>query len=163
MALSKREVLVATMLAIVAITAIAYAQAVMGTVTITTDEVVQSIPGGTFIFPARSAGSVSLGNIVLNFSKGNLVAGSSVRIRVELAVDDANIYEGFRSLVVKVTDGSTVKAILTLSTPYDEFTITVPNPNTQQVTLPVELIYATGEKPISHATFRLLVTIVGVE
>jgi hypothetical protein len=163
MALSKREVLAATMLAIVAVVAIAYAQAIMGTVTITTGEVVQSIPGGTFTFPARSAGSVNLGNIVLDFSKGNISAGSTVRIRVELAVDNASIYEGFRSLVVQVTDGSTVKAILTLSTPYDEFTITVPSPNTQEVTLPVSLIYATGAKPISSATFRLRVTIVGVE
>jgi hypothetical protein len=159
---SKRQVFAATMLAAIAITAIAYAQVIMGTVTITTGEVVEEIPSKSFNFPARSAGSESLGNIVLNFSKGGFTAGDTVRIRVELAVDNADVYEGFRALVVKIVDGSAVKAILTLSTPYDEFTILVSDPATTEKSLAVSLTYATGAKEIASATFRLRVTIVGL-
>ncbi|MEM1659494.1 MAG: hypothetical protein QW794_03815 [Thermosphaera sp.] len=157
----KSQVLAAAILAIIALSAIAYAHAIMGTVTLTTVEVVESIPSVTYTFPARSAGNKGLGDIVLNFSKGGFSAGDTVRVRVELAVDDPQIYEGFHSIVIRVRDGTTVKAILTLHTPYDEFTVSVPASLTKS--LPVDLIYATGAKPVIGATFRLRVTIVGFE
>jgi len=160
---SKKQMLTAVALIAIAMTTIAYAQVIMGTVTLTTDEVVQSIPSGSFNFPARSAGEKSLDDIVLNFSKGGFIGNETVWIRVELAVDEYEIYEGFHSLVVKVHNDSAVKAILTLHTPYDEFEVTVPSDPKTTVELHVELIYATGAKPITDATFRLRVAIVGLK
>ena len=155
--------LAAAIMAIVAIATIAYAQATIPTLTINTADIVTNIPGGDLYIPARGAREVDIGNIELTFPDSNYL-GLTYRVRVELAVDEAEIYTGLRSLVVRVKDSSdNVKAILTLNTPYDEFTVT-PSGNPPVVkSYSVHVTAAAGEKPISGATIRLRVTIVGVE
>jgi hypothetical protein len=162
MALSKRQVLAATMLAIVAIAAIAYAQVTMGTVTLTTAEVVD-VTGIEDTFPARSAGVRTYSNIItLDLtSQAGFQGGEDVVVRVELVPLDAEVYAGFRSLVIQVFNQTTGAAVatLTLQTPYSDFTISNISPSTYSYD--VKVIYATGETTVT-ATLGLKVTIVGV-
>jgi hypothetical protein len=162
MALSKKQVLAATMLAIVAIVAIAYAQAIMGTVTLTTAELVE-VSNIQDTFPARSAGERTYSStIALNLtSKAGFRSSDKVVVRVELVPLSAEVYAGFRSLVIQVipTGDTEPVATLTLQTPYSDFTIQNTSPGTY--TYDVKVIYATGEKTVI-AKLGLKATIVGV-
>ena len=160
---SKKQMFAAVALIAIAMTTIAYAQIIMGTITINTEEVVTSVPSYSLTIAARGAVEKNIGDIGLTFP-ANLRAGApTYRVRVELAVDEYEIYEGLRALVVKVRQDSTVKAILTLNSPYDEFTLYVPDGDGPcSFSLPVDVIAAAGAKEVS-GTIRLRITILGVE
>jgi hypothetical protein len=161
MALSKKQVLAATMLAIVAIAAIAYAQVIMGTVTLTTAELV-NVTDIKDTFPARSAGVRTYSDIItLNLTReAGFRDGDDVVVRVELVPLGAEVYAGFRSLVIQVFNPTEdAVATLTLQTPYSDFTIKDITLTTYNYS--VRVIYATGEKTVT-ATLGLKATIVGV-
>jgi hypothetical protein len=160
---SKKQMFAAVALIAIAMTTIAYAQIIMGTIAINTEGVVSSVPDFTLYIPKGGAVEKDIGNIELTFSENLRVGAPTYRVRVELAVDNYEIYEGLRALVVKVMQGSTVKAILTLNSPYDEFTLYVPaGVGAYPFSLPVDVIAAAGAKEVS-GTIRLRVTILGVE
>jgi hypothetical protein len=157
---SRSRIIAAAVMALIAITTIAYAQVIMGSLTINTEEIVTTVPSETLYIPARGAVSKDIGNIVLTFPSN--YGGLKYRVRVELAVDDLDVYTGLRALVVRVGDEASPYAILTLNTPYDEFTLTIPSGGSTE-TLPVHVVVAAGAKEVSSAVIRLRVTIVGVE
>jgi len=159
-AINKKKVFAAVALMAIALTTIAYAQLLLGIVTVTTEEAVD-VTSWSDTFPARSTGNTTYSDaMTLNFSKGGFTAGDSVRVRVELVVDDARIYEGFLSLVIRVLDAGTAKATLTLTTPHDEFAETVPTPVAAK-SYSVELVFATGETELTNVSFKLSATIMG--
>jgi hypothetical protein len=156
MALSKRQVLAATMLAIIAITAIAYAQLVTGTITVTTKDrvTVSNIDIGTV--PARAAGNKTAEEAITVDLSG--LTGKAL-IGVELVADDLKIYEGFKAFVVQIknaTDPSKpVVTVLTLSNPYAEFEVWCGASHKFDVTV----IYAAGSMPVTSVTVHLGATI----
>jgi hypothetical protein len=156
----KKQVFAAAMLAIIAMVAIAYAQNIMGTVTLTTVEPV-TVSNITDTFPARSAGVRTYPNIIaLELSSSNgFRSGDDVVVRVELVPYDAKVYAGFRSLVIQILYAANVRATLTLQTPYSDFTLE--NIATQLYSFDVVVIFATGKEPVT-ATLGLKVTIVGI-
>jgi hypothetical protein len=162
MPLSKRQVLAATVLTIIAVAAIAYAQTIMGTVTLTTAELV-NVADISDTFPARSAGERTYSSkITLDLTNNaGFQGGEDVVVRVELVPLGAEVYAGFRSLVIQVipAGGADPVATLTLQTPYSDFTIPDITPSTRSYD--VKVIYATGEKTVT-AKLGLKATIVGV-
>lgn len=159
--ISKKRVFATVVLIIIAVTTIAYAQLLLGVVTVTTEEAV-TIASQADTFPARSTGNRTYDNMItLNFSKGGFIANDSVQVRIELVVDDPRIYEGFTSLVIEILNSTdAIKSTLTLSTPYDEFVETVPNP-AAATSYKVKIIFATGETELTDVTFKLSATIIG--
>ncbi|MFA5869283.1 MAG: hypothetical protein WC941_06230, partial [Candidatus Bathyarchaeia archaeon] len=120
--MNKKQVFAAVALMAIAMTTIAYANLVLSAVTVTTEEAVTVTPF-TDKFPARGSGTKTYANkIKLDFTKGGFAVGDSVLVRVELVVDDPNIYKGFKSLVLQVLEGATIETTLTLNTPYGVFT-----------------------------------------
>jgi hypothetical protein len=128
---SKKQVFAATMLAAIAITAIAYAHLLAGAITITPEEVVKTYPreihipkgGGVF---TRTADKV----FGINFAAGGFADHDKLLVKVELIADSPTY--ALRSLLVKIkvdndylynyNQGDTV-AELTLNNPYDEFVV----------------------------------------
>lgn len=159
--ISKKKVFAAVVLMAIALTTIAYAQLLLGVVTVTTEEAV-TIASWSDTFPARSTGNKTYDDkMTLNFSKGGFAANDVVRVKVELVIDDPRIHEGFTSLVVQVLNSSdSAKATLTLSTPYDEFEETVPSP-VAAISYKVKIVFATGEKELTDVSFKLSATIIG--
>jgi hypothetical protein len=126
---SKKQVFAATMLAAIAITAIAYAHLLAGAITVTPEKVVYTY-NKSVTFPQAEAGAFPrrVEDILeLRFSAGGFAGGDKVLVKVELVIDDPRAY-GLRSLVVKLVNNGTndVVAELTPGTPYDEFVVTVP-------------------------------------
>jgi hypothetical protein len=164
MALSKRQMLAATVLTIIAIAAIAYAQAAMGTISLTTTEAV-SHGSISDTFPARSAGArvykSANNNITLALDNSHgFKTNDKVLVRVELVPLDVNAYAGFRALVIQVLDvNGNVKATLTPNTPYDEFEETISTLGTYNYC--VRIIFATGVEELT-ANIGLRATIVGI-
>jgi hypothetical protein len=158
--ISKKQVFAIVALMAIAATTVAYAQLLLGSVTVTTEEAV-AVTSWSDTFPARSTGNTTQNNVItLDFSKGGFTAGDNVRVRVELVVTDPKIYEGFKSLVIQVSNATAVKGTLTLNTPFDEFEETVPNPvGTKSYN--VEIIFATGELELTNVSFKLSATIIG--
>ena len=157
--ISKRQVFAAVALIAIAMTTIAYAQLLTGTITVTTEEVV-SVKTTTVTFPARGVFNRTVSEVIkLDFTKGGFQAGDEVLVKVELVIDDPTIHE-LRSLVVKIKDASTgaVVAVLTLGTPYDEFEVTVPDSRVMKYD--ADIIAATGGKAVSMK-FRLSASIIG--
>jgi hypothetical protein len=155
MALSKRQVLAATMLAIIAITAIAYAQLMTGTITVTTKERVTVTDINIGTVPARAAGNKTVeGAITVDLS--GLNGASKALIGVELVADDLKIYEGFKAFVVQIKNATnSVVAVLTLSNPYAEFEVGCGTSHTFNVTV----IYAAGSMPVTDVRVHLGATI----
>jgi hypothetical protein len=152
MALSKREVLAATMLAIIAITAIAYAQLAMGTITVKTEERVSVSGINIGTVPARAAGSKTENNAITVDLRD--LSGTAL-IGVELVANDIDIYKGFRAFVVQIKNTNmTSPVVLTLSNPYAEFEILCGALQNFDVTV----IYVAGEKTVD-VEVRLGVTI----
>jgi hypothetical protein len=159
--INKKRVFATVALMVIAVTTIAYAQLLLGAVTVTTEEAV-TIASWADTFPARSTGNKTYSDkMTLNFSKGGFVANDSVRVRVELVVDDPRIHEGFTSLVIEILDAAdAIKSTLTLNTPYDEFEETVPDPVAAK-SYKVKIIFATGETELTDVPFKLSATIIG--
>jgi hypothetical protein len=161
--INKKRVFATVALMIIAVTTIAYAQLLLGVVTVTTEEAVTIAPQ-VDTFPARSTGNKTYDNMItLNFLKGGFAANDSVRVRVELVVDDPRIHEGFTSLVIEILNATdSIKSTLTLNTPYGEFAETVPNPVAAK-SYNVKIIFATGETELTDVPFKLSATIIGSE
>ena len=153
--------LAAAVMAVIAITAIAYAQNIMGSITVAIVEMVNVNDIGPYNFPARSAGVRTYEDVItLSLTTSNgFQDKDDVVVRVELVPLDAEVYAGFRALTIQIIYGSDPVATLTMNTPYDEFTITNLSPNTY--TYGVRIIFATGSKEVT-ADIGLKVTIVGV-
>jgi hypothetical protein len=152
--------LAAAIMAMVAITTIAYANAIMGTITLSTAEAVW-VSDITDIFPARSAGVREYAaKITLDLSGGKgFKDHDDVVVRVELVPLDAEVYAGFRALIIQIVRGGTVKATLTMNTPYAEFKETDITLGTYNYD--VRIIFATGYETVT-ATIGLNVMIVGI-
>lgn len=159
--ISKKRVFATVALIIIAVTTLAYAQLLLGVVTVTTEEAV-TIASQVDTFPARSTGNRTYDNMItLNFSKGGFVANDTVRVRIELVVDDPRIHEGFTSLVIEILNATdAIKSTLTLTSPYGEFEETVPNP-VAATSYKVKIIFATGETELTNIPFKLSATILG--
>jgi hypothetical protein len=154
---SKSRIIAAAVIALIAITTMAYAQLYTGTVTVATEEVV-AVKSWTETFPARGAFTRTEPDVItLDFTKGGFQAGDKVLVKVELVIDDPKIYE-LKSLVVKIKYGGSAVAVLTLGTPYDEFEVTVPDP-VAAVSYSAEIVAATGEA--TDITFKLSASIIG--
>ncbi|MCL6578985.1 MAG: hypothetical protein K6T73_06305 [Candidatus Bathyarchaeota archaeon] len=155
---SKKQIFAAVALIAIAMTTIAYAQLLTGTITVTTEEVV-SAKTWTKVFPARGAFKrTESGVITLDFTKGGFATGDKVLVKVELVIDDPKIHE-LKSLVVKIKNATHTLAVLTLGTPYAEFEVTVPAGSTS-VSYDAEIVAVTGEKAVS-TTFKLSASIIG--
>jgi len=154
-------VLVAAVMAVIAITAIAYAQNIMGSITVAIVEMVNVNDIGPYNFPARSAGVRTYENVIaLYLTEGNgFKRNDDVVVRVELVPLDAEVYAGFRALTIQIIYGTNPVATLTMNTPCAEFTIENITPGTYQYH--VKIIFATGEKTMT-VHIRLKVTIVGI-
>jgi hypothetical protein len=154
---SRSRIIAAAVMALIAITTMAYAQLYTGTVTVATQEVV-AVKSWTETFPARGAFTRTESDVItLDFTKGGFQAGDKVLVKVELVIDDPKIYE-LKSLVVKIKDsGGSVAAVLTLGTPYDEFEVIVPGSLTKSYS--AEIVAATGEA--TGITFELSASIIG--
>jgi hypothetical protein len=130
---SKKQVFAATMLAAIAITAIAYAHLLAGAITITPQQVVTTydksvtFPKGGGVF-TRTADKV----ILLDFRQGGFAKDDLVLVKIELLADQKAY--ALRSLLVEIVvdssqdvnlgSGSKV-AELTLNNPYDEFVVQI--------------------------------------
>jgi hypothetical protein len=159
MALSKREVLLATVLAAIAITAIAYAHLLTGAITITRESAIDVktptikipwLPGSGGVFN-RTAYDV----IEIDFSKGGFQQGDKVLVRVEL-LPSAKAY-ALKALLIKfknaTSSGQGVTfaspstsdnvAVLTLNNPYDEFVVQLTRSDAKLV-LDAEVAVAAG-------------------
>ena len=152
--------LAAAIMAMIAITTIAYAQAIMGTITLSTAEAV-SVSAITDTFPARSAGVREYTNTIgLDLSNGKgFKSGDDVVVRVELVPLDAEVYAGFRALIIQIVNAGGPVATLTMNTPYAEFKEKNISPGTYNYN--VKIIFATGYETVT-ATIGLRVTIVGI-
>jgi len=151
-----KQVFAAAMLAAIAITAIAYAQLLTGTITVDTEErlAVQSTMNLDKI-PARAVHSQTFQKAI-NVTLTD-ISGSNALIGVELVADDLDIYKGFRAFVVQIkpSGGGDVLAVLTLSNPYAEFELNCGS----DYNLDVVVIYAAGTQPVSNVNVRLGATI----
>jgi len=158
---SKSRVLAAAVMAVIAITAIAYAQTIMGSITVATKEAVTVNDIGEIKFPARSAGVRTYEDVItLSLTTSNgFQDKDDVVVRVELVPLDAEVYAGFRALTIQIIYGTNPVATLTMNTPCAEFTIENITPGTYQYH--VKIIFATGEKTMT-VHIRLKVTIVGI-
>jgi hypothetical protein len=157
---NKRKILLASALLAIVLSTIGYAHLTLGTFTVTTKEIatvtVDNLNLGTL--PTRSAGSKTFSNAIsLAFDKA-FAAKTVVTIKMELLISDSNVYKGFRSFVVQVMDASTVKATLTLNSPYDEFTYTIGTAG-ETKTYSLIVTYATGATLLTDTTFQLSVNL----
>lgn len=159
---SKSRVLAAAVMAVIAITAIAYAQNIMGSITVETKEAV-TVNDISGTFPARSAGVREYDDVItLSLTTSNgFQDNDDVVVRVELVPLDAEVYAGFRALTIQIIYGSDPVATLTMNTPYDEFTVEDIDTDPGEYTYDVKIIFATGSKEVT-ANIGLKVTIVGV-
>jgi hypothetical protein len=158
--MNKKQVFAAVALMALAMTTIAYANLVLSAVTVTTEEAV-TVSSITGTFPARSAGARTYADkVTLDFTKGGFAADDSVLVRVELVVDDPDIYKGFKSLVLQVKEGDVVETTLTLNTPYGVFTETVGDPVAAK-NYDVKIIFATDKEALTDVAFKLSASIIG--
>jgi glyoxylate carboligase len=166
MAYDKKQVFAAAILAIIAITAIAYAQLLTGTITVSIEstekrlQVQSSMPIGTV--PARAAGSKTFEKAI----NVTLQDGEKALIGFELVADDLNIYKGFRAFVVRIenqNDTTTLfdgVVVLTLNNPYAEIeTFSITASTEGKYWLKVTVTYAAGEVTVDNVNVRLRVTI----
>jgi len=132
----------------------------MGTASLTIKEPVSVSPISD-TYPARSTGAKTYSNIIaIDFTKGGFTSGQSVRVKVELIINDPKIGE-FRSLTIEIYKEATLVATLTKDSPVTYFDETVLSPP-GTVNYDVRIIYQTGAKSVS-VTFKLGVQIVYVE
>lgn len=158
--LDRRKILLASALIAISLSTIGYASLTLGTFTVTTKEIatvnIDNLNLGTL--PARSAGSKTFSNAIsLAFDKA-FAAGTVVTIKMELLISNSNVYKGFRSLVVQVMNACTVKATLTLNSPYDEFTYTIGTAG-ETKTYTLIVTYATGATLLTDVVFQLSVNL----
>lgn len=158
--IGRKRLFAALALIAIAMSTIGYATLLTGQITVTTEEVV-TVDDVSATFPARSAGSITFVDMItLDFTIGGFAGDDVVLMRVELVIDDPEIYEGFKSLVIQIRDGSTVEAVLTKNTLYDEFEVTVATTPASE-SYDVKVIFATGKKTLSNVPFKLSATVIG--
>lgn len=167
--INKKRVFATVALMIIAVTTIAYAQMTMGTLTVTTTDLaavsVGSMSLGTI--PNRSAASKIFDNATTITTGDSSFVGVNATVKCEVLVGNADILKAFRSLVIEIrvsdgvanTAGGTVKARLSLNSPYDEFELTLPDV-ASPAKYDVVVTCNTGEKTLTSATFSLSVDIV---
>jgi len=168
MALSKREALLATVLAAIAITAIAYAHLLTGAITITPQNIVTVNPVTIKIPKLVGSGGMfnrTTGNVIVlsNFANAGFSAGDKILVRVEL-LPDAQAY-ALKALYIKLinaTDGSSGEKVaeLTLNNPYDEFVVSVPSSGTKNYKAQIA-VAAGPEVGGQNLQIRLSVSITG--
>jgi hypothetical protein len=170
MALSKREAFLATVLAAIAITAIAYAHLLTGaiTITITPQDIVTVYPVTIYIPKLVGSGGMfnrTTGDVIVlgNFNAAGFSTGDKILVRVEL-LPDAQAY-ALKALYIKLinaTNGSSGEKVaeLTLNNPYDEFVVSVPSSETKNYKAQIA-VAAGPEVGGQNLQIRLSVSITG--
>jgi len=160
----KRRPLVALALILIALITLGYASYSMGAITVEVKELATISYGSLALgkLPKDSAGTKTVSNGLSLTYQDAAFASKDVTIKIELIVSDADMFRGFKSFVVLIKDGGTVKAILTMNNPYGEFTYTITT-GTETKDYDIQIIYATGNTAItiSGTDLQLGTTVVG--
>jgi hypothetical protein len=157
---SRSRIIAAAVMALIAITTIAYAEISVGGIGINPGEINISYPSINIYVPKGGVKSDS-GTITIRFPSN--FARMNVRFRAEIIVDEA-LYRDLLALNVLIKDGDTseVKARLTLSQPWDEFNIQVPaSSSPYEKSLTVVVIAVAGPNAAS-GTVDLRIVPVGI-
>lgn len=156
----KGKILPALALVTVVLSTIGYATLQFGIFIVTTKEIatvsVDNMDLGTL--PCKSASTKTFSDAIEIAFDDAFEAGTEVTIKIELVIWDSDLYKGFRALVVLIKDGGATKAVITLNSPYDEFDYTI-NIAGETKLYDVMVIYATGSRTITDATFQLSVDV----
>lgn len=143
----------------VALSVTAYATVLGGASAVSTDEIKVDYTDltGVGTIPKGSAVEKSIGSIKLtNFGAAGLAAGDNIRVRFELMLNP-DIYNGFRSLIVQISDVNGVVAMLTPNTVYDEVVeklVGAPD----DIVYYVKVIAVVGDKTLTGAQLYLRAT-----
>jgi len=161
---SGKRVLTAMALIAVALSVTAYATAIGGASAVSTDEIsVNYSLSSVSKFPTKSAVQENIGTIKLsNLLNAGLAENDNIRVRFELILDNPDIYNGLKSLVVeigKASGGSTtgVVALLTPNTVYDEVVEKL-GTGADNITYNVKVIAVGGDKKLTDVSFRVRAT-----
>jgi hypothetical protein len=151
---SRSRIIAAAVMALIAITTIAYATISAGSIGINPEDINISYPSPSInIYVPKGGVSSYSGTITIKAS-----SSITVRFRAEIIVDDA-LYRDLRSLIVRIKDGTGVKARLTLSQPWDEFDLTLST--NVPVNLDVYVVVAAGSSDASGSV-ELRIVPVGI-
>jgi hypothetical protein len=153
---SKSRIIAAAVMALIAITTIAYAEISVGSIGINPGDINISYPSINIYVPKGGVKSGS-GTITIGFPSN--FAGMNVRFRAEIIVGEA-LYRDLLALNVLIKDGGTV-ARLTLSQPWDEFDIQVQASSPYEKSLTVVVIAVAGPNAAS-GTVDLRIVPVGI-
>jgi len=143
------KLLTAIALMAIALSTIGYASLTLGSFTVTTKEIATVVvsPMDLGTIPTHHAGNKTFTNAIGITYGDTSFASLEVIIKVEL-IYSAEAFKSFNSFVVKVKDGNTVKATLTLNSPYDDFAYTITT-GTETKNYNVVVHYSVGGKTVT--------------